>query len=87
MPKNMGPITIIITVKGIEEIKTQKNDTKQAAEYFFHQSCKKTSTSIVMISTFWFAAYIARIVDSHYLLAYFNRLKCILARQILHFSP
>ena len=36
MPKNINSITIIITLKGIEKINTEKITTKQSEEYFFH---------------------------------------------------
>ena len=51
MPKNINCITIIITLKGIEETKTEKMTTKQC-EYFLHHHCKKTSINIVMDSRF-----------------------------------
>ena len=35
MPKNINSITIIITLEGIEQIKTEKKmTTKQSGEYF-----------------------------------------------------
>ena len=41
MPNNMDCITIMITLEGIEKIKTKKQKTtKQSEEYFFHQRCK-----------------------------------------------
>ena len=46
-------ITIIITLEGIEKIKTEKKmTTKQSEEYFFHQRCEKTSTNFEMASRF-----------------------------------
>ena len=43
-----------------------------------------------MASRFWLAAYIARLIDSHFSLVYFCTLKYvlkfILARQILHLA-
>ena len=41
MPKNINCITIIITLEGIEKIKTLKRTTKQAEEYYFRQRCEK----------------------------------------------
>ena len=38
MPKNINPITIIITLDGIERINTQKMTTKRSEEYFFFTS-------------------------------------------------
>ena len=35
MPKNINSITIIITLEGIEEIKTEKNDNKTVWRKFF----------------------------------------------------
>ena len=64
-----------------------KKNKKQSEEYLFHQRCKKTATNTVMASRFWLAAYIVRLFDSHFSLAYFSWLKYILARQIVHFSP
>ena len=88
MPKNIfNSTTIIITLKGIERITTEKITTKQSEEYFLHQGCKETSTNFVMASWFWLAAYIVRLFDSHFSLVHFSGLKYILARQILHFSP
>ena len=53
MPKNINSITIIITLEGIEKIKTEKKmTTKQSEEYFFHQRCEKTSTNFEMASRF-----------------------------------
>ena len=79
MPKNIKCITIIITLEGIAKIKTEKMTTKQSEEYFFHQRCKKTLTNTVMDSRFLLAAFIVRLFDSHFSLAYFSRLKYILA--------
>ena len=40
----MDCITIIITLEGIEKIKTKKQKTtKQSEEYFLHQHCKAPS--------------------------------------------
>ena len=36
MPKNIIFITIIITLEGIEKIKSKKKTTKQSEKYFFH---------------------------------------------------
>ena len=47
--------TIVMTLEGIEEMKTEKKKkktTKQCEEYFSHQRCKKTSTNTVMASRF-----------------------------------
>ena len=87
MPKNINSVTIIITLKGIEKLKTEKMTTKQSEEYFFQQRCEKTSTNTVMASRIWLAAYIVRLFDSHFSLVYFSGLKYSLAHQILHFSP
>ena len=85
MPKNINCITIVIS---IEKMKTEtKMTTRQFEEYFFHRRCQKTSTNTVMASRFWLAVYIAQLFDSHFSLVSFSRLKYILARQILHFSP
>ena len=35
MPKNINSITIIITLEGIEEIKTEKNDNKTLRRILF----------------------------------------------------
>ena len=35
MPKNINSITIIITLEGIEKIKTEKNDNKTLRRIFF----------------------------------------------------
>ena len=45
-------ITIIITLKGIERINTEKMTAKRSEEYFFHQRCKEMSTNFVMASRF-----------------------------------
>ena len=87
MPKNINCITIIITLEGTERINTEKVTTKRSEEYFSHQRCKETSTNFVMASRFWLAAYIVRLIDSHFSLVHFSGLKYILACQILHFSP
>ena len=43
MPNNINSNTIVITLEGIEKIKTEKKMTaKQSQEYPFHQGCKKT---------------------------------------------
>ena len=53
MPKNINSITINITLEGIEEIKTEKNDNKTLRRiFFFHQRCEKTSTNFEMASRF-----------------------------------
>ena len=52
MPKNINSITIIITLEGIEKIKTEKMTTKHSEEYFFHQRCEKTSANFEMASRF-----------------------------------
>ena len=70
------------------ENKTWQNDkiTKQSEEYFFHQRCKKTATVMlctVMASWFWLAAYIIRLLDSHFTLVCFSRLKYIAKFSIL----
>ena len=45
----MNSATTIITLEGIEKIKTEKEmTTKQSEEYFFHQRCMKTTTNIEM---------------------------------------
>ena len=57
MPKNINPITIIITLEGIEEINTEEMTTKHFEEYFFHQRREKLSTNFEMILTFyWFTS-------------------------------
>ena len=85
---NINCITIVITLEGIEKMKTEtKMTTRQFEEYFFHQRCQKTSTNTVMASRFWLAVYIVQLFDSHFSLVSFSRLKYILARQILHFNP
>ena len=74
MPKKINCITIkiIITLEGIEEIKTTENKmiAKQPEEYFFHRGCKKTLTNTVKASR------------SHFSLVSFIGLKHILVRQI-----
>ena len=87
MPKDINYITIVITLEGIEKIKTEKMTTKQSEEYFLYQRCMKTLTNTVMASRFWLTGYILRLFDSQFSLVYFSGLKYILARQILHFSP
>ena len=55
MLKNINCITIVITLEGIEKIKTEKkkkNEANQCEEYFFHQGCKKTATNSVMAFRF-----------------------------------
>ena len=47
MLKNINSITIIITLKDIEEINTEKMTAKHS-EDFFHQHCAKTSTNFEM---------------------------------------
>jgi len=49
MPMNVNCITIIITLEGIEKIKTkQKEDNKTVSEIFLYQQCKETATNTVM---------------------------------------
>ena len=49
LPENRNCITDIITLEGIEKIKTKKKKTtKQSEEEFFHQRCKKTATNTLM---------------------------------------
>ena len=60
----MNCITIVIILKGIQEIRTEtKMTTKQFEKYFFYQRFKKTSTNTVMASRFWLAAYVVRLFD------------------------
>ena len=58
------------------------------ASWFLCQTMQGTSrANIAMDSRFWLAAYLVWLFDSHFSLVHFSRLKYILARQILHFSP
>ena len=41
MPKNIDPITIIITFEGIQEINTEEMTTKHSEEYFFISAVRK----------------------------------------------
>ena len=54
--RNINSITIIITLEGIEKMKTEKNDNKTLRRIFFHQRCEKTSANFEMASRFWLAA-------------------------------
>jgi len=80
MPKSINSITIIITLEGIEETKTEKMTTKMSEAYFFHQRWKERVTNTVMASRFWLCAYIVQLFDFHFSLVYFIRLKYIMAR-------
>ena len=81
MPKNINPITIIITLDGIERINTEKMTTKRSEEYFFFTSdvSKRQQTLKWLIDFDWLLAstYDYLILTFHWF---------ILARQILHFS-
>ena len=49
MHMNINCITIIITLEGIEKIKTkQKEDNKTVSEIFLYQQRKETATNTVM---------------------------------------
>ena len=76
MHKNVNSITIIISLEGVEKIKTKKM-TKQFEEYFFHQCGKKIAANTVMAS-------ILRLFNSHFSLVNFSQLKYILARKMRH---
>ena len=53
MPMNENCITIIITLEGIEKIKTkQKEDNKTVSEIFLYQQRKETATNTVMARRF-----------------------------------
>ena len=52
MPKNVDCITIIITLEGIEKIKTEKNDNKEVWGIFLSARPMKTVTNTVMASRF-----------------------------------
>ena len=49
MHMNVNCITIIITLEGIEKVKTkQKEDNKTVSEIFLYQQRKETATNTVM---------------------------------------
>ena len=85
MHMNVNCITIIITLEGIEKIKTkQKEDNETVSEIFLYQQRKETATNTVMAWRFLLAVYVVQLFDSHFSLGYL--LKYILAQQIIHHS-
>ena len=52
MPKDINPITIIITLEGIQEINTEEMTTKHSEEDFFHQRREKTSQTLKWLLDF-----------------------------------
>ena len=61
----------MITLKGIEEIKTEKKATKQSEEYFFHQRCKKQQQTLNWLLDFdWlFTLYGYLILTFHWFIS------------------
>lgn len=80
MLKNTNCTTIVITLEGTENIKTEKKWQQNSKNYLLHQRCEKTVINTVMASQPWLAAYVVRLFDSHFKNGLFQRAK-------IHFSP
>ena len=52
MPKNINPITIIITLEGIEEINTEEMKTKHSEEYLFTSAVRKRQQTLKWLLDF-----------------------------------
>ena len=79
-------VTIIITLKGVEEINTEKMTTKHPEEHFFTRAVRKRQQTFEWLLDFdWLFRSYDYLILTFYWFISVSGLKCISARQMLHF--